>query len=179
MTVLFFVLSALVLRRLICIILCTEPSFADGSQALLKSHEPAIHYTALIYRTPWVIFGLGGSGAQGYCNDCTEYKHRSRPPEFTPAPGRAHELVRIVPLDPSVRTWSLRGLVQVIGLTEPADPANGLQTLLKCHEPAVSTLEPGTVNRTPRIVWASARFPMPTMPTQIPNINSKSLIAAS
>jgi hypothetical protein len=39
--------------------LYAESSFADSGQALLKSREPAIHGAAFIYRTPWVILGLG------------------------------------------------------------------------------------------------------------------------
>jgi hypothetical protein len=48
--------------------------------------------------------------------------------------------------------WSGRGLVQVIALTETANPAHGIQTLLKCCEPTICATELATVICAPRIV---------------------------
>jgi len=40
-------------------------------------------------------------------------------------------------MDPSQRMWSRRRLIQVVELAKPADPAHGVQTLLKGCEAAI------------------------------------------
>jgi hypothetical protein len=55
-------------------------------------------------------------------------------------------------MDPSQRMRPGRGLVLVIDLTEPSDPAHGVQTLLKGCEAAVCSIEFAIVVRAPRIV---------------------------
>jgi hypothetical protein len=46
-------------------------------------------------------------------------------------------LIRVAPLDSIQRMWSGRWLVQVIALTKSADPAHGVQALLKGCEAAI------------------------------------------
>jgi hypothetical protein len=61
--------------------------------------------------------------------------------------------MRIAPTLPIHRMWAGRRLVkvQVIALTEPADPAHGVQTLLKGCEAAICPAE-APIIRAPRIV---------------------------
>jgi hypothetical protein len=66
-----------------------------------------------------------------------------------------------------------------IGLAIAAEPARSLHALFERHKLAILAAHPVVVNRTPRIILGSARFPRPTMPTLIPKMNAKNLMAAS
>ena len=67
-------------------------------------------------------------------------------------------------------------LVLSVRFAKAADAAYRVQTLLKCHEPAVA----GTIDRAPRIVLGLRGISnAEDAPTPIPKMNSKNLMAAS
>jgi hypothetical protein len=93
--------------------------------------------------------------------------------------GTTARLVWMPPIDPAQRMRSRRRHVLRIGLAIAAEPARGLHALFERHKPAILAFHPGAVNRTPRIILGFAPFPVATIPTQIPNMKSKSLMTAS
>ena len=54
------------------------------------------------------------------------------------------------------------------------NPALGVQALLKCREPAIRALEPGTVNRAPRTALSLSAIPNADDTDANSNMNSTS-----
>ena len=131
-----------------------ETSFADSGEALFKGCKAANHNTVSIDPAPRIVLGLAYSGGEhGRCGDYTEYKQPSHPPR-SHSGSIAHASIRVSPLEPAQRMWSWRWLVLRIAVAEPANPAHGVETLLKGCETAVraAAVSAVAVVRAPRII---------------------------